>query len=114
MRYGNGIWMVLLGLFAVPALAANKCVDAGGRISYQEAPCPAATHGGDMKLNVNRSVSGQAKPPPTGMITITLPDNAEPAAPKPPTLGEQTPDQPPKPAGEPPQKAADKAPPSDS
>lgn len=113
MKHGNRVWVVLLGLLVAPALAANKCVDAGGRISYQEAPCPAATHGGDMSLNVNRSVSGQAKPPPTGMITITLPDNAEPAAPQPPTLGEQNPSPSLPPDGARPQTVADKKP-SDS
>lgn len=113
MKYGNWGWIIVSGLLVTPALAANKCLDAGGRISYQEAPCPAATHGGDMSLNVNRSVSGQAKPPPTGMITITLPDNAEPGPAQPPALGEQNPNQRPKPNGDPLPNATDKAP-SDS
>ena len=54
MKHGNGYWAILLALLAAPALAANKCVEASGRIFYQAAPCPANTRGGDMQLNVNR------------------------------------------------------------
>ncbi|MFO1422438.1 MAG: hypothetical protein U1F70_02120 [Candidatus Competibacteraceae bacterium] len=62
---GEG-WLLLLSLLAVPALAANKCVEANGRIFYQDAPCPANARGGDMSLNVNRPFTGRAKPPATG------------------------------------------------
>ncbi|MDG4549338.1 MAG: hypothetical protein P9F19_07825 [Candidatus Contendobacter sp.] len=61
---GEGwLWLLLLSLLAAPALAANKCVEANGRIFYQDAPCPANARGGDMSLNVNRPFTGQAKPP---------------------------------------------------
>lgn len=60
---------MLLGLLAAPALAANKCIDASGRIIYQAAPCPANTRGGDMSLNVNRPFTGQAKSPAAAAAT---------------------------------------------
>jgi hypothetical protein len=75
MKNGKRIQvMLMLTLLTTPALAANKCIDGNGRISYQAAPCPATAHGGDMSLNVNRSVTGQAKPPdaPQAAPTITL------------------------------------------
>ena len=84
MKHGNKGWAVLLmASFAAPVLAANKCIDAGGRVIYQDAPCPATTHGGDMTLNVNRPVTGQAKSPElTGTAPITgqilLPDQDSP------------------------------------
>ena len=83
---GNKDWAVavlLMTSFATPVLAANKCIDAGGRVIYQDAPCPVTTHGGDMTLNVNRPVTGQAKSPElTGTAPITgqilLPDQDSP------------------------------------
>ncbi|RUQ28333.1 MAG: hypothetical protein EKK68_14725 [Candidatus Competibacteraceae bacterium] len=83
---GNKDWAVavlLMTSFAAPVLAANKCIDAGGRVIYQDAPCPVTTHGGDMTLNVNRPVTGQAKSPElTGTAPITgqvlLPDQDSP------------------------------------
>ena len=72
---GNKDWAVavlLMTSFTMPVLAANKCIDAGGRVIYQDAPCPVTTHGGDMTLNVNRPVTGQAKSPElTGTAPIT-------------------------------------------
>lgn len=36
--------LLTLGLLATgPALAVHKCVDAGGRVTYSDAPCPSAT-----------------------------------------------------------------------
>ena len=83
---GNKDWAVavlLMTSFTMPVLAANKCIDAGGRVIYQDAPCPVTTHGGDMTLNVNRPVTGQAKSPElTGTAPITghvlLPDQDSP------------------------------------
>lgn len=83
---GNKDWAVavlLMTLFTMPVLAANKCIDAEGRVIYQDAPCPVTTHGGDMALNVNRPVTGQAKSPElTGTAPITgqvlLPDQDSP------------------------------------
>jgi len=54
----------MLSLLATPVLAANKCVDPSGRISYQADPCPANSRGGDMSLNINRPFTGQAGIPP--------------------------------------------------
>lgn len=72
MKHGNGYWAILPALLAAPALAANKCVEAGGRIFYQAAPCPTHTSGGDMSLNVNRPFAGQAqRPAPTDATTVT-------------------------------------------
>ncbi|MFO1422495.1 MAG: hypothetical protein U1F70_02415 [Candidatus Competibacteraceae bacterium] len=67
---------MLLSLLAAPALAANKCVEANGRIFYQDAPCPANTRGGDMSLNVNRPFTGRAKPPATGGASAATTGNA--------------------------------------
>ena len=85
---GNKDWAVavavlLMTSFTMPVLAANKCIDAEGRVIYQDAPCPVTTHGGDMTLNVNRPVTGQAKSPElTGTAPITgqvlLPDQDSP------------------------------------
>ncbi|MFZ1640503.1 MAG: hypothetical protein WAV07_03505 [Candidatus Contendobacter sp.] len=70
-RWGWG-WTMLLSLLAAPVLAANKCVETSGRIFYQDAPCPVNTHGGDLRLNVNRPFTGQAKPPTMdGVMTVT-------------------------------------------
>jgi len=69
---------VALSLLAAPALAANKCVEPSGRIFYQDAPCPANTHGGDMSLNANRPFTGQAKPPPPVAPPLIAPSTPEP------------------------------------
>ena len=71
MNHWNGYWVIPLALLAAPALTANKCVETGGRIFYQAAPCPANTRGGDMHLNVNRPFTGQAKPPATTYTSTT-------------------------------------------
>ena len=72
MNHWNGYWVIPLALLAVPTLAANKCVETGGRVFYQATPCPANTRGGDMRLNVNRPFTGQAKPStPTPISTTT-------------------------------------------
>ena len=68
----------MLGLLAEPALAANKCIDASGRIIYQAAPCPANTRGGDMSLNVNRPFTGQAKSPAAATGSGEPPIDSEP------------------------------------
>ncbi|NJM10913.1 MAG: hypothetical protein HC889_02460 [Synechococcaceae cyanobacterium SM1_2_3] len=53
-------WIMLLSLFATPALAANKCVETKRADFLSAAPCPANAHGGEMSLNVNRPFIGQA------------------------------------------------------
>ena len=82
------IWAILPGLLATPARAANKCVEASGRIFYQAAPCPPNTHGGDLRLNVNRPFIGQSSHPAAeGAITITTENDKrdQPTAPAPDT-----------------------------
>lgn len=72
--------IVLLSLLTTPVMAANKCVENNGRIFYQDAPCPANTHGGEMSQNVNQTFSGKAeRPAMTGVIQV-LPDHSEPPA----------------------------------
>lgn len=61
MKYHDWHGIVLLGLLASPALAANKCIEGSGRIFYQAAPCPVNTRGGDMRLNINQPFTGEAK-----------------------------------------------------
>ncbi len=66
------IWAILPGLLATPARAANKCVEASGRIFYQAAPCPPNTYGGDLRWNVNRPFTGQSsRPVAEEALTIT-------------------------------------------
>ncbi len=71
MKCHIGSGLILLSLLATPALAANKCVDPSGRISYQAEPCPANSRGGDMSLNINRPFTGQAGPPTADLNTFT-------------------------------------------
>ncbi len=71
MKCHTGSGLILLSLLATSVLAANKCVDPSGRISYQAEPCPANSHGGDMSLNVNRPFTGQAGTPATDLHAVT-------------------------------------------
>jgi len=86
-------WAILwISLSAAPGLAANKCIEPGGRVVYQDAPCPATARGGDMTLNVNRSVTGQAQGPDpntttlpvTGRVLAPVPDSPPNRAASPP------------------------------
>ena len=77
MKQGSRYWVTLLGALAAPALAANKCVDASGRISYQATPCPANAHGGDMRLNINRPFAGQANNPSAAGSAATTMDQED-------------------------------------
>lgn len=80
MKDERWIGIMLLSLLTTPVMAVNKCVENNGRIFYQDAPCPANTHGGDMSENVNQTFSGKAKRPAmTGVIQV-LPDHPEPPA----------------------------------
>ena len=72
MNCRNLLLASLTGLLAAPALAVNKCVDLNGRVSYQNGPCPAHAHGGEMNLNVNRSFAGES---------VTMPINVDPEPP---------------------------------
>jgi hypothetical protein len=74
MNCRNLLLVALPWLLATPALAVNKCVDANGRVSYQNGPCPAHVHGGEMNLNVNRSFAGQS---------VTTPITVDPERPPP-------------------------------
>lgn len=71
MKCLTGSGLIVLSLLATPVLAANKCVDPSGRISYQAEPCPANSRGGDMSLNVNRPFTGQAGRPVVDLNTFT-------------------------------------------
>ena len=71
MKCHTGFGLIVLSLLAPPALAANKCIDPSGRISYQAEPCPANSRGGDMSLNVNRPFTGQAGIPAANPNTFT-------------------------------------------
>ena len=82
------IWAILPGLLATPARAANKCVEASGRIFYQAAPCPPNTYGGDLRWNVNRPFTGQSsRPVAEEALTITTEGDQRdpPTAPAPDT-----------------------------
>lgn len=91
------IWVALPGLLAMPALAANKCVETNGRIFYQDAPCPPNTHGGDLRLNVNRPFTGQSSRLPTAEAITMAPESgpqneaANEAAPNPQQFREARP-----------------------
>jgi hypothetical protein len=80
MKHGNWIGIVLLSLLTTPVMAVNKCVENNGRIFYQDAPCPANTHGGDMSRNVNQTFSGKAERPAMTNVIRILPDHPEPPA----------------------------------
>ena len=80
MRYRNGwngaalaLWSLLTG----PAWSAYKCVEEGGRIFYQDAPCPANARGGELSQNANRTFAGQA-PRPAVQETATPPQLRKP------------------------------------
>ena len=89
MNRGMGLWIVVLSLIAAPTLAANKCMDENGRITYQALPCPADTQGGDMSLNVNRVYSGRVKAP-----TVEETPPGAPSDQKTPVASEAQPNQP--------------------
>lgn len=72
--------IILLSLLTTPAIAVNKCVENNGRIFYQDAPCPANTHGGDMSQNANQTFSGKAERPAMTSVIRVLPENSEPPA----------------------------------
>ncbi len=89
MNHWNGYWVIPLASLAAPTLAANKCVETGGRIFYQAAPCPVHTRGGDMRLNVNRPFTGQAKPPTPTPISTTITGEMDPPDQNDPDRGER-------------------------
>ena len=66
MKCPTGSGLIMLSLLATPVLAANKCVDPSGRISYQADPLSGQPRGGDMSLNINRPFTGQAGIPTAG------------------------------------------------
>ena len=79
MNCRNLLLVALTCLLAAPALAVNKCVDANGRVSYQNGPCPAHARGGEMNLNVNRSFAGQSVTTPTPINLDPEPPPQQPA-----------------------------------
>ena len=80
MKYPTGSGLIVLSLLATPVLAANKCIDPSGRISYQADPCPANSHGGDMSLNINRPFTGQAGIPAADPHIVTIEHETSPPA----------------------------------
>jgi len=80
MKCPTGSGLIMLSLLATPVLAANKCVDPSGRISYQADPCPASSRGGDMSLNINRPFTGQAGIPAANPHIVTMGQEISPPA----------------------------------
>ena len=104
MRYRKIAVLVLWSLLSGPAGAAYKCLEDGGRVFYQDAPCPAHTHGGELHQNVNRTASGRAPPPvfETPQTPCCAPESPPPSTPPPPA---------PKAADPPPPSPTDASPP---
>ncbi len=60
-------WVIAIGLagwICLPAWAIYKCVDANGRVSFQQAACSGAMQGA--KLDVQPASGYSTAPPPTG------------------------------------------------
>jgi hypothetical protein len=57
-------WALALGCMA-PAWAINKCTDAHGRVSFQDAPCV----GRGEKIEVRPSIQGATPAPAPGSVT---------------------------------------------
>ena len=93
MRYRKIVVLVLWSLLSGPAGAAYKCLEDGGRVFYQDAPCPAHTHGGELHQNVNRTASGRAPPPvfDTPQTPCCAPESPPPSTPPPPAPKEANP-----------------------
>ncbi len=98
MRYRNG-WngavFVLWSLLTGPAWSAYKCVEEGGRIFYQDAPCPANTRGGELSQNANRTVTGHApRPAASDPCCAAVPETATPPQSDQPGIDDASPDEP--------------------
>ncbi|MCB1823285.1 MAG: hypothetical protein KDJ54_01290 [Candidatus Competibacteraceae bacterium] len=94
MKCLTGSGLIVLSLLATPVLAANKCVDPSGRISYQAMPCPEHSRGGDMSLNVNRPFAGRSSGPVAdpyvlGIDFVASPPTVEPDQPVQPVQPDQ-------------------------
>jgi len=63
VHYRKTAVIVLWSLLTGPVGATYKCIEEGGRVFYQDAPCPAHAHGGELNQNVNRTFAGSAPPP---------------------------------------------------
>ena len=75
-------WCAVLLLLALPAHALNKCIDARGRISYQDDPCPGTVKRAEPKPVVPEEPDVVLKP---GPITPAAPsaqpdDDGDPSA----------------------------------
>ena len=98
MRYRNG-WkgaaLALWGLLTGPAWSAYKCVEEGGRIFYQDAPCPASARGGELSQNINRTFAGQApRPAASDPCCVAAPETATPPQSGKQSIDDATPDEP--------------------
>ncbi|WP_315123988.1 DUF4124 domain-containing protein [Comamonas antarctica] len=65
----------LAGLAHLPAWAVYKCVDANGRVTFQQSACSGATQGA--KLDVQPASGYPASPPPSNAATA---DSSSPRA----------------------------------
>jgi hypothetical protein len=65
-------------LFALPAHAVNKCVDARGRITFQEGPCPGSVVRGSAAPPAEAGKPG-AQPPKSPAARPAAPAPAQPA-----------------------------------
>lgn len=85
-RYRKIAVLVVGSLLSGSAGAAYKCLEDGGRIFYQDAPCPARTQGGELHQNVNRTFSGRAPPPAfeTPQTPCCAPESTHPSSSPPP------------------------------
>jgi len=98
MRYRNGwngaalaLWSLLTG----PAWSAYKCVEEGGQIFYQDAPCPANARGGELSQNANRTFAGQAsRPAASDPCCAAVQETATPPQRRKPGIDDATPDPP--------------------
>lgn len=75
MPYRNLAVIALWDLLTGPAGAAYQCLEEGGRLFYQDAPCPASTQGGERNPKVNRTFSRPVLRSATGdPCCITVPE----------------------------------------
>ena len=51
-----------LALASAPSHAINKCTDAGGQITFTDAPCPEDTHSEKLTLSSNTTTPATSQP----------------------------------------------------
>ncbi len=55
-----------LALASAPSHAINKCTDAGGQITFTDAPCPEDTHSEKLTLSSNTTTPATSQPSAAG------------------------------------------------